>query len=273
MARFSRVNMMEQTLNRRQVQQHFSCHAREYDRYARVQQNVAENLLQLLLSQQQCWRQGLEVGCGSGQLSRRLVRHFPDLPLLFSDLAHGMSQQTRLVTKAELICDADAAALPFLSDSFDLVVSSSVYQWLEDLPAAFAEAARVIKPDGLLAVALFGEKTLFELRDSHQAALGAKPSHGQKFASLDLVNSALEENFKPLLLRSDFEVEWHPSVPQLLKNLKRIGAQNASSQRPQGLASRRVMQEMIEFYQLNYASAQGIPATYEVIYLLGRRIS
>ncbi len=265
---------MEETLNRRQVQQHFSAHAREYDRYAQVQQTVAENLLRLLLAEQrQTWQQGLEIGSGSGQLSRRLEHHLPEVPLLFSDLAHGMSLQTRSVTRSGLICDADAAALPFLSQSFDLVVSSSVYQWLEDLPAAFAEAARVTKPDGLFAVAMFGEKTLFELRDSHQAALGTRPLHEQTFASLETVASALQGHFEPLLLRSEFEVEWHRSVPQLLKNLKRIGAQNASKQRPAGLASRRVMQQLMELYRQNYANEKGIPATYEVIYLLARRIS
>lgn len=271
MARISTVRKQEKTIDRRQVRQHFSCHAREYDRYARVQQSVAENLMQLLLTHQQAWRQGLEVGCGTGQLSRRLVRHFPALPMVFTDLAHGMSQQTRLATSTEQICDADAAALPFLRGAFDLLVSSSVYQWLEDLPAAFAEAGRVLQPGGLFAVALFGEKTLYELRESHQSALGENPSHSQQFASLTSVSEALQGEFEPLLLRSDYEVEWHASVPQLLKNLKRIGAQNASSNRPQGLASRKVMQQMSECYQRNFAAESGVPATYEVIYLLARR--
>ncbi len=262
---------MDKTIDRRQVRQHFSSHARDYDRYARVQQVVADNLLQLVLTHQRPWQQGLEIGCGSGQLSRRLLRHLPTLPLVVSDLAHGMSLQARQATGVTQVCDADAATLPFLTESFDLVVSSSVYQWLEDLPAAFVEADRVLKPGGLFAIAFFGEKTLFELRESHQAALGGEPSHGQRFASLAAAKQALPSTCEGLMLRSEFEVEWHASVPQLMKSLKRIGAQNSSSQRPQGMASRQVMQEMIETYQCNYATEQGIPATYEVIYLVARK--
>jgi malonyl-CoA O-methyltransferase len=123
----------------------------------------------------------------------------------------------------------------------------------------------------MFAIAFFGKKTLFELRESHQAALGEKPSHGQTFASLEATARALPAIFVPLMLRSEFEIEWHASVPQLLKNLKRIGAQNSSSQRPQGLASRQMMQRMIEIYQRDHSSENGIPATYEVIYLVARK--
>ncbi len=259
------------SLDRSQVRQHFSCHAREYDNYAKVQQKVATNLTKLLLDQQEYWQRGLEVGCGTGLLSRRVVKQYPELPMVFSDLAHGMSLQTQHVLPGYSVCDADAANLPYQTDCFDLVLSSSVYQWLEDLLGAFTEIARVLMPGGLFAIALFGERTLYELRSSHQLALRNRDSHGQKFPDLLAVSSALEEHFDTLLLHSEDEVEWHADVPQLLRCLKRIGAQNANRNRPQGLASRKVMQGMIDLYQSNFGSALGIPATYEVIYLLAKR--
>ncbi len=67
------------------------------------------------------------------------------------------------------------------------------------------------------------------------------------------------------------EVEWHPDVPALLRALKKIGAQNASSERPAGLSSRRGMQEMIRIYHQNHGREGAIPATYQVLYGLARK--
>jgi SAM-dependent methyltransferase len=52
---------------------------------------------------------------------------------------------------------ADAAALPFPDQTFDLVVSSAVWEHLPDLPAATAESFRVLRPGGvaIIQIALF----------------------------------------------------------------------------------------------------------------------
>jgi len=216
-------------------------------------------------------QRALEIGCGTGMLSRQVLQKQPDLQLIMTDLAHGMSCHVQQQFPACPVCDTDAVALPFLAESFDLVLSSSVYQWLNDLPGAFVEVSRVLAPGGRFAVALFGEKTLYELRAAHQQALGNRSSHGQSFPDLKQVASAASGVFEIELLRAEFEMEWHATVPDLIRNLKRIGAQNASQNRPQGLASRQVMQRMIDYYQQQYGTDKGIPATYEVIYLLAQR--
>ncbi len=265
------MSAVPQRVNKSQVRQHFSLHAREYDRYARVQAKVAARLAEQLPDCVRGGALGLEVGCGTGMLSRRVLQRFPDLSLILTDLAHGMSQYSQEQFPASPVCDADAANLPFIEQSLDLVVTSSVYQWLNDLPNAFGEVARVLKPGGLFAIALFGEKTLFELRDAHQSALGSRPSHGQNFPTLELVRTSLGDRFDLQLLSSENEIEWHPTVQDLFRSLKKIGAQNASESRPQGLASRRVIGRMIDVYQQQFGGQNGIPATYEVIYMLASR--
>ncbi|MDT8420683.1 MAG: malonyl-ACP O-methyltransferase BioC [Desulfuromonadales bacterium] len=265
------VPRMTAAIDKRQVRQHFSSHAAEYNRYARIQQRVVERLVVLLEQQPRRLSSGLEVGSGTGLLGTRFRRSFPDPRLVMSDLAHGMSCQSRKVLPDCPVCDADAAALPFAAGSFDYLISSSVYQWVENLPAAFGEVARVLRPDGLFALALFGDRTLHELRTSHRRALSGRPSHGQRFPSLAAVARALGDDFTVEQLFSEDETEWHADVPELLRSLKRIGAQNSSSSRPAGLASRQTMQAMFDCYRTEFGEARGIPATYQVIYLLCRK--
>jgi arsenite methyltransferase len=48
--------------------------------------------------------------------------------------------------------EGDAGALPFADASFDAAVSTQVYEYVEDMSTALAEAHRVLRPGGRLAV-------------------------------------------------------------------------------------------------------------------------
>jgi arsenite methyltransferase len=48
--------------------------------------------------------------------------------------------------------EGDALAMPYDDDSFDVAVSTQVYEYIADMPAALAEARRVLRPGGRLLV-------------------------------------------------------------------------------------------------------------------------
>ncbi len=272
MARVSGMTRPEVDSGR--VRQHFSCHAGDYDRYAVVQKRVVEGLLKRLRAAGDAAGPVLEVGVGTGVLGQKFSGEYPHLPLVISDIAHGMTWHAARVVHEAMPLDADAQNLPFRSQRFGLMLSSSMYQWVNDLPQAFAESARVLKPGGRFAVALFGENTLCELRDSHRQAVAecgcSRGSHVQAFPTLREVQAALQAaGFADIRVETADEVEHHVDVPALLRSLKKIGAQNANSAGPSGLASRRVMQRMMEIYRERHADQGGVPATYQVIYALG----
>ena len=66
------------------------------------------------------------------------------------------------LTEVALIC-ADIEALPVAAHRFDLYWSSLAWQW-NDPQRCLAEAARVLKPRGWLAVATLGADNFPELR-------------------------------------------------------------------------------------------------------------
>ena len=254
----------------RQVRQHFSLHASEYDCYALVQKRVVAGLIARLPDDLSPYHLALDIGTGTGDLAHKLQERAPALPLLVADIAHAMTctAATRLATVAAF--DADAEALPLRSASLGLVLSASMYQWVNDLHRAFAEVQRVLQPGGLFAFALFGAGTLHELRSAHSAALAAEgravSSHMQSFPDEKTVAAALKAAGLTVELELQDEQEEHPDVPHLLRSLKRIGAQNAASQRPAGLSGRRTTERMMAIYQERFGSNGFIPATYQVIY-------
>jgi malonyl-CoA O-methyltransferase len=264
------------TIDSEHMRGNFSSHAGDYDRYASVQKRVVELLYRKLSTFEKKPGMCLDVGTGTGALAAELLHADPGQPLVLMDIAHGMTREAASRLPAVSACDGDARTLPFADDIFATVVSSSVYQWVDCLPSAFSEVARVLKPDGVFALALFGEKTLCELRASHRQAVfennGSRNSHVQSFPTLNEVSTAL--SFAGLSCRdllSTMEVEYHADVPDLLRQLKQIGASNAAADRPRGLASRRVMQSMMKMYEREYRCDAGVPASYEVIIAIAEK--
>lgn len=254
----------------RLLRRHFSSHAGDYDRYARVQKRVVADLCRRLDAYAPLGGLALDVGTGTGALAATLAADHPGCRFVLTDIAHGMTRAARQRLPATLACDSDARKLPFKTGSFALVASSSVYQWVDDLPGAFREACRVLQPGGCFAVALFGEGTLIELREAHRQAMAefghGQPSHVQSFPAAAEVTAALAA--AGLACRDVVcfrETDWHPDVPALLRQLKQIGASNAAADRPKGLASREVMERMVRLYERLWRQPQGIPASYEVI--------
>ena len=266
-------------IDRHRVMASFHRHAGNYDSHAQVQKRVVARLLE-----QSLWggiqpKRLLDIGSGTGRMLAALQDLYPQSLKVGADLAFGMCRTARdnqSNCRRTNFLTADAEYLPFAGDAFDLVLSTSTYQWLAGLDQAFREVWRVLAPGGIFCFALFGERTLFELKDSYRLALGADLSGRENrthnfFNSSDVATALDSAGFSNCLAHAELEVEHHQDVPALLRSLKRIGAGNAAPDTPRGLAGRRVMLEMMEVYCRRYGCAEGIPATYEVVYGVGRK--
>jgi ubiquinone/menaquinone biosynthesis C-methylase UbiE len=99
----------------------------------------------------------LEIGAGTGYFSLNLLQAGIVRDATCTDISPGMvsalaanARRLGLEVKA---ARADAESLPFADQSFDLVLGHAVLHHLPDLPRAFAEFHRVLRPGGRLAFA------------------------------------------------------------------------------------------------------------------------
>jgi SAM-dependent methyltransferase len=95
----------------------------------------------------------LEIACGTGIVTRRLLEALPDsATLVATDLNDPMVEYARAAVPDPAIVwqQADAQALPFEDGSFDVVVCQFGFMFLPDKVQGFREARRVLRPGGLL---------------------------------------------------------------------------------------------------------------------------
>lgn len=91
----------------------------------------------------------LDFGCGSGEIARALARLGHRVSAV--DLSAGMLERAREGDPQGIVewRDMDSAgALPFPDESFDVLVSSSVLEYVENPQGVLAEFARVLRPGG-----------------------------------------------------------------------------------------------------------------------------
>jgi malonyl-CoA O-methyltransferase len=265
-------------IDRNKVKRAFGKQAAEYENHATVQKRVVTGLITILKHEDIVPRWLLDVGSGTGMLLRCLRDLYGDVYAIGIDHAMGMNLKARQRFEHDghtHILAADAEHLPFPGSAFDLVLSTSTFQWLNELDTAFGEAYRVLTPGGLFCFALFGEKTLHELRDSYCSALDANCSPENRIHTfltrIDVESALTRAGFTECRVVTHMEVQFHEDVPALLRSLKRIGAGNASPVTPRGLAGKHIMLDMMQRYINKYGDGSGIPASYEIIYGLGMK--
>lgn len=145
----------------------------------------------------------LDVGTGPGYLWERVAAVAPaGLAVTLTDLSHGMVDEA--VPRAQATaCFAsvdgracDARALPFDDGVFDVVVSTYALYHVPEPASAVAELARVVRPDGVVAIMTNGPGHLREIQDVRTSVFGAAAAYdvNHTFAPA-LAASMLVEHF------------------------------------------------------------------------------
>jgi ubiquinone/menaquinone biosynthesis C-methylase UbiE len=98
--------------------------------------------------------EALEVGSGSGAMAVQLLTDFAGLRMIATgydpELVDVVEQSLKPFGQRASVQRADAAALPFPDDRFDVVCSFAMFHHVAEWQRAVAECVRVLRPGGRL---------------------------------------------------------------------------------------------------------------------------
>ena len=266
------------------VKRAFGRAAASYDMAAVLQREVAARMLARLDYVRLAPATIVDAGCGTGDGSMELAARYPDAMIVAFDLAlpmaaaarrraqRGRSLYRRLLAPIggarlhgpRFVC-ADLCALPFRGVTFDLAWSNLALQWVNDLPRAFAEMRRCLSVGALFTFTTFGPDTLKELRAAFARADGGH-THVSRFVDMhDIGDMLVHAGFADPVMDMETITLTYASATAMMRELKALGATNATRGRPRGLTGRKRVGRVVA--QLAKLAVDGrIPATFEVVY-------
>jgi len=246
------------------IRKAFSDAAMQYDMMTGLHNEIGRELAKKILNVEPS-QSILDVGMGTGRLTRRLSFYLPDTKVVGIDFASGMIEEARKKQAGHEIIQADANHLPFKNETFDILASNLAYQWMENIEDSFQEAYRVMSKPGNLILTIFGEKTFQELFHSLKETRGEGPLSIRKLHNMQELKNALHKaGFKDV--KCDYEIiKVHfPNMMDLMRWIKDIGSNALGIE---VFLGKEHIQRADEYYEDHYLDRLGIVATFEVIWV------
>jgi malonyl-CoA O-methyltransferase len=259
-------------IDKQAARQSFNKAANTYDKVAILQREVGSRLLDRMNLMRLIPNTIIDIGCGTGDMTLKLLHAYKQAHIIGMDFAEKMLGKTRdkltwrekiLGRRPTLLC-GDAERLPVADQSVDLIFSNLTLQWCNDLDATFTQFRRILKPGGLLMFSSLGPDTLKELRASWHTI--DNNHHVHPFIDMHHVGDALlrARLADPVMDMEYFTLTFNDGF-QLMRELKLLGAHNATVDRPHNLTGKTHLRQMLQAYE-KFRENDKLPATYEVVY-------
>jgi malonyl-ACP O-methyltransferase BioC len=210
----------------------------------------------------------LELGCGTGHLTRRLAARFPHGELVATDLSEPMLREAETIWPPHLrrprweILDARTPSRADIRPA--LVASNALVQWFTDLAAHFRSVRSLTTTGATYLVSGFRRDHFPELEAIlGSAEFGYAPGPGH--ATDEAVEAAERSGWKALVAHEESMTESYPAAIDFLRHLKASGANRPP---PEGRPlTRSRLQRLVDRLTREAASPQGIAITWKPWFL------
>src|SRR4051794_19251566 len=249
--------------------------APSYDQAAVLQREVCDRMLSRLDYIKYKPDVIVDAGSGTGYGTRKLLARYPAARMLAIDIAMSMHLQARpsvswfrqLLSARDnhsFYVAGDIESMPLRASSTGLVWSNLTLQWCNDLKQAIAEAHRILQVDGLFMFSTFGPDTLKELRHAFQGA--DQFTHVNRFTDMhDIGDMLVHSGFTTPVMDMEYITLTYDDVSSVMRDLKAIGAHNATEGRQRSLTGKTAWQNATSRYESLRKDGK-LPATFEVVY-------
>lgn len=241
-----------------------------YAQHSFLKDRVAVDLANRLQRIRRVFKQGIDLGCHTGQVAKAIEEILP-IKVICADISEKMVASCPASRKIVI----NPEAFPFADQSFDLILSALSLHWVNDIPGLLTQIYKALKPDGLFLASLFGEETLKELKEClHMAELelqgGITPRVSPMISLQDAGALLQRAGFALPVADQDRLQITYPHPLALLHDLRKMGETNALYKRSHNPTSRSLLARAFDLYQEKYSLPDGrITATFDIITLTG----
>ena len=213
----------------------------------------------------------LNLGCRNGYGSHELINRFGTKKLIETDLSVNLLKQSPGSTK--IIVDEENLNLS--PNQFDLIISVLNLHSVNDLPGCLIQLKNALKPNGLLIASMFGERNLYELRETlvqtELECIGGISPRMMPYVELKQLGSLLQRAGFSLPVVDSDRVETHYQQPlDLLHDLQNMGETNIMLNRSKAYLGKKFWHKFAQNYINRFSiNDSEVIATFEILTLTG----
>jgi malonyl-CoA O-methyltransferase len=252
------------TINKTLVKEQFSSRINTYSDEAVIQRNIASKLVFMLKElQPRPFSNILEIGCGTGFLTKQLIENLTIDQLFTNDITNSAQEKINKIAEQygitiPFLCgDAEETVFP---QNLDAVFSTSTIQWFRDLKQFFTQVNDCLTPNGIFAFSTFGPDNFMEIN--------SLTGVGLKYHSSYKISSMLSSKFQILSTQEWIEKKEFKHPIHVLRHIKLTGV-NAIRKIYLG---KEHLQEFVTNYSRRFTtSSQTVTLTYHPIIVVARK--
>lgn len=211
------------------IEQKFSKKAHSYNSKALLQKYCAKKLVDHWIGNSQQLVEGpiLEIGCGTGFVTREIATLFPKRHYLITDISQSMVSNCRKQIDAYSI-PTEKLSFRVLdgeqfeeTDKYALIVSGMAFQWFTNFENSLRRLLQGLKPGGVLLFSIPTSNSFPEWR--HVCQKLQIPFTANPLPEIDLLEKFSQESIEAIVWKEPYEVH-HSTALHFFQNLKEIGA-------------------------------------------------
>ncbi len=235
-----------------------------YDQNAVVPHKMSDVLIEKLQSESsKSFDTILEIGCGTGYLTKKIVQNIEFKSLILNDILEDVikiisdSYDKNICEKIEFIIeDAETTSFPL---NLDLIISNATVQWFEDFERFLHMSHYLLSDSGYLCISTFGKNNLCEIREL--------TGIGLDYMDTDEIKEILEDKFDILFLKSDINTIYFDTAVESLQHMKMTGInalENISW-------TKKDLRNFVELYESKFKVEGKVPLTFEPLYIIAKK--
>lgn len=191
----------------------FNKEFQHYDNNAIVQKKVAEKLLSYI-PKNKIYNKVLELGCGTGIFTKNFIKKIKFNELFLNDFFDTKLYFEKIKYRDFFVGDMSTLKL----DNYDLIVSSSAFQWIDELEIFIKKLSLSSKN---LAFSIYIKDNLKEINDHFGISLN--------YFSVEEIYNILKKFFKNVTFYEESYTLNFSTPLDALKHLKQTGVTGFSS--------------------------------------------
>ncbi|MBB6461009.1 malonyl-ACP O-methyltransferase BioC [Flammeovirga kamogawensis] len=247
-------------VDKKKVALRFGQNVSTYNQEAFIQKEITEELYQKITSMDEYFENCFEIGCGSGFLTKKLQNHIHH-SYAVNDLDTSCTHQLLKENKLTFF-GGDAEKISFPKNN-SIVVSTSAFQWMQNISKLFRKINDSLSDNGVLAFSTFGLENFRQIKGIL--------NEGLTYYSIDFWKEHLEKEGFDILSAWEWKKDCSfKDGTAVLKHIKKTGVSGSNSSSK--IWNKKTLQAFNEEYTQYFSTELNeVSLTYHPLFFIAKK--